>query len=76
MPVCLSGVMLVENTLPNGVASSRPPAIAGPLSDVWQARQSPSLATYSPRATNIVFGSEVTGALAATLPVPGAGSAA
>src|SRR5450830_98931 len=35
--------------VPNGVFSSRPPAMAAPFGLVWQATQSPRRATYSPR---------------------------
>src|SRR5690242_5969178 len=49
MPTSLSGVMLVVWIRPSGVAMARPPA-KGLLSGVlWQATQSLSRATYSPR---------------------------
>jgi hypothetical protein len=44
IPVCLSGVMLAETTLPNGVSIGRPPAKGAPPSGrVWQAAQSPTV---------------------------------
>src|SRR5450830_19358 len=35
--------------VPKGVFNSRPPAMAAPCPLVWQAKQSPRRATYSPR---------------------------
>jgi hypothetical protein len=44
MPVALSGVMLVEKTVPNGVSMARPPANGTPPSAVWHATQSAAAA--------------------------------
>ncbi|MNI70095.1 hypothetical protein D3C73_1258840 [compost metagenome] len=52
MPVSRSGVTLVAWMLPSGVAISRPPANGAPSGTLWQATQSLSRATYSPRLTS------------------------
>src|SRR5262245_27150210 len=49
MPVSLSGVMFGVNSVPNGVGIGSPPAYCLPPRTVWQARQSPTSARYSPR---------------------------
>ena len=48
MPCCLSGVMLVVTIRPRSLSIGRPPANGAPPGAVWQAVQSPALATYSP----------------------------
>src|SRR5690349_19428816 len=49
MPLALSGVMLPEYTVPNGVSIARPPAEGPPPIAVWQAMQSAAATRYAPR---------------------------
>src|SRR3954468_21380281 len=50
MPVAGSGVMLVDQMVPNGVSIARPPALTAPPGAVWQTAQLPSAASCSPFA--------------------------
>ena len=49
MPVASSGVMFGVMIAPNGVCSARPPANGLPPGAVWQAMQSPIVASALPR---------------------------
>src|SRR5215470_2678225 len=51
MPVSASGVILDENTVPNGVGTGRPPAKFLPPLTVWQSLQLPIAARSRPRLT-------------------------
>src|SRR5207253_10498731 len=50
MPVSGSGVMLVDQMVPNGVSMARPPALTTPPGPVWHTAQLPSAASCSPLA--------------------------
>src|SRR4051812_8480901 len=50
IPVSGSGVMLVDQMVPNGVSMARPPALTAPPSVVWHTAQFPSAASCSPLA--------------------------
>src|SRR5438874_1417988 len=50
IPVSGSGVMLVDQMVPNGVTIWRPPALTAPPSVVWHTAQLPSAASCSPFA--------------------------
>src|ERR1043166_8486753 len=50
IPVSGSGVILVDQMVPNGVAIARPPALAAPPAVVWHTAQLPSAASCSPFA--------------------------
>src|SRR5438094_368988 len=43
--------MLAETSVPNGVATARPPAKAAPPESVWHGMQSPAMTRYRPAAT-------------------------
>src|ERR1700691_4072343 len=58
MPVSLSGVMLVEYSVPNGNLNPRPPAYSWPPWVVWQTMQSAAFARYAPRSTRLALASE------------------
>src|SRR4051794_24334269 len=50
IPVSGSGVMLVDQIVPNGVSMARPPALTAPPAVVWHTAQLPSAASCSPFA--------------------------
>src|SRR5262245_38708456 len=50
IPVLMSGVMLLEYTLPNGASYFLPPAFAGPFGTVWQPQPPVAPKMYFPRA--------------------------
>src|SRR6218665_3437013 len=50
MPVSASGVRLVLETVPKGVAKPRPPAFGLPPAAVWQPAQLPAAASSRPRS--------------------------
>src|SRR5574341_2120833 len=51
-PVSRSGVMLVENTVPNGPSYLRPPPLTGCFFTVWQPQPPVAPKTYFPRASS------------------------
>ena len=65
MPVCGSGVILLPNTVPNGVGTATPPAQAAPSCVLWQAAQLPIAASCAPRSiaagSNAARGGAATG---------------
>src|SRR3954453_12215196 len=73
MPVCGSGVMLVDQIVPNGVGIARPPALTAPPAAVWQTAQLPSAASCAPFA--IVAAEYVDGSGRATGAIARPGSA-
>src|SRR6267142_2739242 len=56
IPVSLSGVMLLEYTVPKGPSYRRPPALAGCLGTVWQPHPPVAPKTYLPRARSAAEG--------------------
>src|SRR3954470_11951138 len=50
MPVSGSGVMLVDQMVPNGVRMARPPALTAAPAIVWHTAQLPSAASWPPLA--------------------------
>src|ERR1043165_1294228 len=50
MPLSESGVILVDQMVPNGVSIARPPALTAPPAFVWQTAQLPSAASCAPFA--------------------------
>src|SRR3954452_8829315 len=73
IPVCASGVMLVDQIVPNGVSMARPPALTAPPGWVWQTAQLPSAASCSPLA--MVAADQVDGSGRATGAIDRHGSA-
>src|ERR1700759_2681837 len=73
MPVSGSGVMLVDQMVPNGVSIARPPALTAPPAVVWHTAQLPSAASCSPFA--IVAADQVDGSGRATGAIDRHGSA-
>ena len=51
IPVCRSGVMFVEYTVPNGPSYLRPPLFRGLSFSVWHPQPPVAPNTYFPRAT-------------------------
>ncbi len=50
MPVLMSGVILLEYTVPKGASYFLPPAFAGPFATVWQPQPPVAPKIYFPRA--------------------------
>src|SRR3954469_6005598 len=72
-PVSGSGVMLVDQMVPNGVSIARPPALTAPPGTEWQTAQLPSAASCPPFA--IVAAAQVDGSGRATGAIDRQGSA-
>src|SRR5262245_31983460 len=56
MPVSLSGVMLLEYTVPNGPSYRRPPALTGSFGLVWQPQPPVAPNTDLPRSISAGVG--------------------